>query len=456
LGQSFPDLWQLRRGQVPAYPDAVLFPSTPVEVQKVLAVASREGIAVIPRGGGTSVVGGVSVPADPRPKVVLSLEKLAGLVSLDGRSGLATFLAGTPGPEVEKALSASGFCLGHEPQSWALSTVGGWVATRSAGHRSTALGKIEDLLAGVEVALPEGFWCLPPQPASAMGPEWRRLICGSEGKLGVITTATLRVRPSRKEDPGVAFLLPSFPAGLEACRALLQEGLVPEVLRLSDGEETALAMRAAPRGPLASLAQKLLFSLRRFSQGSLLLVGFGNLPGKGRQLRRLLRAHGGLPLGSAPWALWKRDRFIHPYFRDFFLTAGYGVDTFETAAPWSALERLWVGVKRALAEVAAQLEQQVLVLAHLSHAYGDGACLYFTFFWPLRGEEALAHWQQYKAASVEALLAAGGTVSHHHGVGRLHAPYWPKEVGEQGVRALRAMAQSLDPQGILNPGVFGL
>lgn len=452
LGQSFPDLFALRTASQTAFPEAVLLPTTPEEVQKALNVAAREGLAVIPRGGGTSVVGGVSVEDRHRPVVVMALERLRGMESLDGRSGLATFLAGTSGPEVEQTLSANGFWLGHEPQSFELSTVGGWVATRSAGHRSTGIGKIEDLVAGLEVALPSGIWRLPAQPASAMGPEFRRVFCGSEGRLGVITKVTLRLRPRRNQDPGAAFLLPSFSAGLEVCRNLLQRGWAPEVVRLSDAVETAFALRLANLGRLASVARDLLVRWR--PTGCLLLLGFGNVPYGFREMRRMLRAHDAIPLGVSPWEQWKEDRFLHPYFRDWFLSSGYGVDTFETAAPWSALERLYQSVRGALEKVADGLNQRVVVLCHLSHAYKDGACLYFTFFWPLTPSLALEHWRAYKEASVEALLALGGTVSHHHGVGRMHTAYWPKEVGEEGVRGLQSLVQAWDPQGVLNPGAL--
>lgn len=452
LGQSFPDLVALRTGSQAAFPEAVVLPTTPEEVQKTLHVAAREGVAVIPRGGGTSVVGGVSVDGRHQPVVVLSLERLTGMESLDGRSGLATFLAGTSGPEVEQTLSANGFWLGHEPQSFELSTVGGWVATRSAGHRSTGIGKIEELVAGLEVALPSGIWRLPAQPASAMGPEFRRVFCGSEGRLGVITKVTLRVRSRRMQDPGAAFLLPSFSAGLEACRNLLQKGWAPEVLRLSDPMETAFALRLATLGRLASIAKDLLIRWR--PSGCLLLLGFGNVPQGFKEMRRILRTYDAIPLGAGPWEQWKRNRFLHPYLRDWFLSSGYGVDTFETAAPWSALERLYQSVRSALEKAADRLHQRVVVLCHLSHAYKDGACLYFTFFWPLAPLLALEHWQVYKEASVEVLLALGGTVSHHHGVGRMHATYLPKEVGEEGVRGLQSLAKAWDPHGVLNPGAL--
>lgn len=452
-GQSFPDILSLRTKTLRCFPDAVLLPASPEEVLRVLAAARKHQVAVIPRGGGTSVVGGVTVPDDDRPVIVLSLERLVGLVSLDGRSGLATFRAGTAGPQLEAELAANGFWLGHEPQSFELSTVGGWVATRSAGHRSTGVGKIEDLVAGVEVALPDGLWRLAPVPASAAGPELRRVLCGSEGRLGVFTQVTLRVRPRPAEDPGLALLLPSWEEGLEACRRLLQEGLHPQVLRLSDPEETAFGLRLAALKGLARLARDFVFSRKRFARGCLLLVGGGEALALGLA-RRLARQVGGLVLGERGWHQWKRDRFALPYLRDTFLSAGFGVDTFETAAAWSALPRLYAAVRQRLAQAGEAMGQRVFVLCHLSHAYRDGACLYFTFFWPLLRGQELESWQRYKEASVEAILAHGGTVSHHHGVGRMHAPYVARELGEEGVALLRALARSVDPAGILNPGVF--
>ncbi len=452
-GQSFPDILAFRTKTLASVPDAVIFPASPQEVVRVLAEASRHGVAVIPRGGGTSVVGGVTVPRLSQPVVVLSLERLSGLVSLDGRSGLATFWAGTVGPRVEAELAANGFWLGHEPQSFELSTVGGWVATRSAGHRSTGVGKIEDLVAGAEAAVPGGLWRLSPLPASAAGPELRRLLCGSEGRLGVLTQVTLKVRPKPVSDPGLALLLPSWEDGVELCRTLLQEGLTPQVLRLSDPPETTFGLQLVTLSGLARMASSFLFSRKRFARPSLLLVGGG----EGAPLaaaRRLARKAGGVVLGKGIWEKWRRDRFAHPYLRDAFLSAGFGVDTFETAAPWSALLRLYAAVQGKLRQAAESLGQRVLVLGHLSHAYRDGACLYFTFFWPLRRGYEREHWQVYKHASLEAILSAGGTVSHHHGVGRMHAEVLPGEIGHEGVEALRALAKSVDPAGILNPGVL--
>jgi len=453
-GHSLPDLLALRTGTVAAFPDAVCLPESSKQVVEVLKAASASGVTVIPRGGGTSVVGGVTVRPGARPVVVLSLERLRGLVRVDATSRLATFRAGTLGPEVEAALAPHGLRLGHEPQSFELSTVGGWVATRSAGHRSTGVGKIDELVAGVEVATPAGLWQLPAQPASAAGPELRRLVVGSEGRLGVITEATLRVRPLPECEDGLAVLMPGWASGVDACRELLQAEIPLEVLRLSDACESSFGTTLVSLPPLAARVSRALFSLRRYRQGCLLLLGWAGGAQEatlGRQAAaRVWRAAGGLALGQSGWRRWRAERFRHPYLRDELLSEGWGVDTLETAAPWATLGTVYSAVREAMKGSGVR----VAILCHLSHAYRDGASLYFTFLWPLAHGAELAQWGALKRAATEALLTAGGTLSHHHGVGTIHAPYLAREVGRTGVAALSTLAQEIDPQGVLNPGVL--
>ena len=458
VGQSFPDLVALRTGRPLACPDAVAEPADAGELAAVLGVAARHGVAVVVRGGGTSVVGGVTVPPRPDPVVVVSLARLRGLVDLDRSSLLATFLAGTTGPEVEAALAASGLRLGHEPQSFELSTVGGWVATRSAGARSCGVGKIDDLVAGVELAGTHGTWRLAPQPASAAGPELRRLVLGSEGRLGVVSTATLRVRARPEAERGTVVVLPGWADGLACCCELIQSGVPLEVMRLSDPGETAFGTTLVELSPLATRAARLLFGSRRFAEGCALLLGWAGSPreiGRARAAaRRVWRRHGGLAVGAAGWQRWLRERFRHPYLRDALLSAGWGVDTFETAAPWRGLAALHDAVSGALERAAAGCGFEVAVLCHVSHAYRDGASLYFTMLWPLRPGRELADWRELKRGATATLLAGGGTLSHHHGVGTMHAPFLPQEIGAPGVAVLRAATRALDPEGILNPGVL--
>jgi alkyldihydroxyacetonephosphate synthase len=457
-GRSFPDLVALRTGRIAAFPDAVCFPESAEQVAAVLRLAAAEGMTVIPHGGGTSVVGGVTVESGSRPVVVLALERLRGLAGLDSVSLLATFRAGTLGPEVEAALATHGLRLGHEPQSFEFSSVGGWIATRSAGHRSTGIGKIEELVAGLEVATPHGLWRLPPQPASAAGPELRRFVIGSEGRLGVVTEATLRVRRRPEAEDGMAALLPSWSAGVEVCRELLQRGLPPEVLRLSDPSETSFANALTELAALQERIRRVLFGLRRFRHGCFLLLGWA---GDSQEVilapqvaARLVREAGGVPLGRSGWRRWLAERFRHPYLRDELLSHGWGLDTIETATSWSRLDDVRAAVNLALDRAAGAEGFRVAELCHLSHAYRDGASLYFTVFWPLRPGRELADWGALKHAATTALLAAGGTVSHHHGVGRMHAPFLAAEIGATGVATLGNLARTLDPGGTLNPGVL--
>jgi len=310
----------------------------------------------------------------------------------------------------------------------------------------------------IEVATPGGVWRLPAQPASAAGPELRRLVIGSEGRVGVITEATLRVRRVPECRDGVAVLLPGWSAGMEVCRALLQRGPVPEVVRLSDPDETSFGVALTELPRLASSVRDAIFGLRRFRRGCLLLFEWAGSLQEVTLARQtaagMWRDAGGFGLGRSGWRRWLDERFRHPYVRDVLLSAGWGVDTLETAAPWSALAALHDAVREAMAVGAGQAGFHSAVLCHLSHAYRDGASLYFTFLWPLRRGDEIGQWQAIKDAASEAILVNGGTITHHHGVGTMHAPYREREVGKQGVAALAAVTRTLDPHGVLNPGVL--
>jgi len=314
------------------------------------------------------------------------------------------------------------------------------------------------LVAGLEVATVDGLWRLPALPASAAGPELRRLLVGSEGRFGVITEATLRVRPLPMHEDGAVVLMPGWEAGVTACRELVQAGVAIEVLRLSDPTETSFAQTLIHMSPVAARVSGLLFRTKRFREGCALLLGWTGTPAEVRSARlaaaEIWRAHGGLAVGRGGWRRWRNDRFHHPYLRDTLLGQGWGVDTFETAATWSDLPALHAGVRAALDGAGRPLGLGVAVLCHLSHAYADGASHYFTFFWPLRAGRAVADWRALKEAATRGLLAAGGTLTHHHGVGTMHAPYLADEIGTQGVRLLGAVAAAADPAGTLNPGVL--
>ena len=456
-GQGLSDLVRLRSGTVPAAPDGVLRPRDAAAVTEAIAACSREGVHVTPWGGGTSVTGGVNAQptrrADDPPGIVLDLEYLSGLLALDERSGLATFGAGTTGPAVEAALAPHGLTLGHFPQSWELSTVGGWIATRASGQESLGCGRIEDLVAGVDAVAPAGAIRVAPRPAAAIGPDPLGLLLGCEGRLAVLTAATLRVRPRPREREVRAWLLPDWVAAIDAVRELARSGAALAMLRLSDPAETEVAMATGLAGhALAGQALRGLLRLRgRRGYGCLLLVGAAGEPGVLWHAHgiagEILRRFHAVALGAGPGRKWLGDRFRHPYLRDALLDRGIATDTFETAAPWSALPQLADAVREAL---------PVPVLAHVSHPYRDGASLYFTFFFPCAAEAdvTVAHWAALKRAATGALLAAGGVLSHHHGVVSWHAPWHRAAVGDAVADALTAAAASLDPHGVLNPGAL--
>ncbi len=341
-GQGLPDILRLRVGAVPVAPDAVVRPADRDQVVRVLEGCAHAGVVVVPWGGGTSVTGGVNPPGGERPAVSLALDHLAGLFRLDTESGLATVGAGTTGPALEAALAHHGFTLGHFPQSWELSTVGGWIVTRSSGQESLGYGRIEDMVAGLDLVAPGGALSLPPLPASAAGPDLRHLVLGSEGRLGIVTEATLRVRRRPDELIVDTALLPSWQAGSAAARDLTRCGLPLTLLRLSDPDETQVAMAVGLAGSPAATLVRGVLRLRGMSRNAcLLLTGASGDREPTRRLlgraRLVVRRYGGMVLGRRPGRHWREDRFRHPYLRDALLDRGIATDTLETAAPWALL-----------------------------------------------------------------------------------------------------------------------
>jgi len=460
-GQGLVDVLRLRTGRVTALPDAVLRPTAADDVAAVLGACASAGVRVIPWGGGTSVTGGVNVVAGDGPVVSLDLERMAGVLDLDEVSGLATVGPGTAGPRLEAELATRGFTLGHFPQSWELATVGGWVATRSSGQESLGYGRIEDMVAGLELVAPRDRLWLPAQPASAAGPDLRQLVMGSEGRLGVITEVTLRVR-RRPDELGVdAALLPDLDRGLEAARQLTLSGLPLSVLRLSDTAETQVAMAVGlASSRFAGLARRWLRLRGIGPDACLLLMGSAGHPDDVAQAlaaaRSIVRSHGAVTLGRGPGEHWKRDRFRHPYLRESLLDLGYATDTLETATRWSAVAVLRERVATAIAIALTACDERVAVLCHVSHPYRDGASLYFTFFFRCAAdpEATIAHWARIKRAANDALVEGGATLSHHHGIGQWHAPWLESEIGADAVGLIQAAARRLDPAGILNPHVL--
>ncbi|MEA2385883.1 MAG: alkyldihydroxyacetonephosphate synthase [Thermoleophilaceae bacterium] len=442
LGKSYPDLVRARSGDAASAPDAVVYPGSHDEVVAVLELCAAARIAVVPFGGGSSVVGGV----EPRREgfdgaISLDLARMDRMVASDPVSLTATFEPGCSGPRVEELLAAEGLTLGHFPQSWEYATLGGFVATRSAGRASTGYGRIDELVLGVRLAAPEGTIDLAPLPASAAGPKLRDLIVGSEGALGVITQATLAVRPRPAVKLNEGWVVDSWQAGCDALRAMEQAGEAADVCRLSDEAETALNAAAsghdAPGPCLAVVGWE--------GEGA-------DVTRRAERTRGHLERAGARPLGEEAGARAGRNYFAGPYLRDELLGMGVLVETLETATTWSRLQELYAGVGDALRSALEERGTPAMVMCHVSHLYRSGASLYFSFFARQERGAELEQWHAAKTAACDAIVAHGGTITHHHAIGRDHAPWMTEEIGELGVEAIRAVKGRLDPAGIMNPG----
>ncbi|NHN55146.1 FAD-binding oxidoreductase [Calidifontibacter sp. DB0510] len=457
-GKSYLDLLRARTGETAYAPDAVLLPADGEQIAGVLALAAEHGFTVIPYGGGTSVVGGLTA-SDPRPHLSLDLRRLAGLVALDEVSGTATFGAGTRAIDAERALRERGWTLGHYPQSYQQASIGGFVATRSAGQSSSGYGRIDDMVLAARAVTPAGEVAFGERsPATAAGPRLLDLVVGNEGACAVITQATLRVHRAPSATRHAAYAFPSFEAAAAALREMVQtlghDGQ-PDVTRVSDADETRVSLMLAGR------AGRVLGSYlrgRRMPDASLMILLWHDssdaaAAARAKRATPILRAHGAVALPARIARGWEHGRFRAPYLRDELMTRGVFVETLETATTWSNLPRLYAVVRQAISTALASLDTSGIVQCHISHVYHSGASLYFTYL-AREADDPAEQWRAVKAAASSAIVAAEGTITHHHAVGRDHRDYLEEEIGEVGARILRAVKAELDPHDVLNPGVL--
>lgn len=457
-GHSLPDWIALRYGIVASFPDGVALPGSETEVEKLIAFASTVGACLIPYGGGTSVVGHINPPpSNDRPVLTVSLERLRRLIDLDERSRLAVFQAGVTGPHLEAQLRAHSFTLGHFPQSFEYSTLGGWIATRSSGQQSLLYGRIEDLFAGGRLIAPAGSLEMPPFPASAAGPDLRELVLGSEGRLGILTRAIVRISPVPESEKFYGLFFPDWERGLEAVKTMAQEKLPLSMLRLSDSTETETSLVLVGNERLIRLLQGLLRVRGLKEEKCLLFLGISGPETQTKRTRRwaldIARAHGAIHVGQRMGTEWRKSRFKTPYLRNTLWDLGYGVDTLETALTWTDLPAAGRAILQSLGEGLADHGERVLAFAHVSHVYPTGASLYVTYLFRLTSsaEQTLSRWHRLKTAATQAILAHSGTISHQHGIGLDHRLWLPQEKGPLALRSLEALVRSLDPQGIMNP-----
>ena len=447
-GKSTPDLLRMRQGDGADAPDAVVLPADHAEVAAVVSWCTERRVAVVPFGGGTSVVGGLAARRDGYAGVLaLDLRRLDRLVSVDRVSMTAVLEAGLRGPQAEALLAEHGLTLGHFPQSFEYASIGGFAATRSSGQASAGYGRFDELVVGLTVATPIGTLELGTAPASAAGPDLRELVLGSEGAFGVITSVTVRVRAVPEEKVYETWRFGSFTDGVSALRDLVQHECAPTVLRLSDENETALNLAKPDEVGSDS------------GGGCLVVTGFEGTPAEVARQRAAVTARlgaaGGTSLGAEDGAAWAAGRFHGPYLRDAMLDIGVLVETLETATFWSNLPRLYAAVGSALTTALTPEGEQggPIVLCHISHVYETGASLYFTVATRQSGD-GLAQWARAKAAASDAMVDVGATITHHHAVGRDHLPWLARAIGPVGVEMLRAVKERLDPAGVLNPGAL--
>lgn len=458
-GKSSLDLLEWRQaagstatGHVINAPDAVLAPATEEQVAKVLRYCTEHKIAVVPFGGGTSVVGGLT-PADSdgsrtfRAVVSLDLARFDKLTDVDAESGLATLGAGLTGPAAELLLAEHGLQIGHYPQSFPYATIGGYAVTRSSGQNSAGYGRFDDMVREMTLVTPSGTMTVgQASPASAAGPDLRELIMGSEGAFGVVTRVRLRVHPVPQVKRYEAFTFKDFPSGVAALRAVTQTGTGPTVIRLSDEIESSVNLSSGDKA-----------GETKSPPGCMCITMYEGTPehtaSRHKETRDLLLSMGARSVGEDPARHWEQGRFNAPVLRDSLLDAGALCETLETATDWSNVPRLKKAVGDALASSLNDSGTMALIMCHISHVYAEGCSLYFTIVAAQKGD-AVAQWRAAKTAVTRALTENGGTVTHHHAVGKDHQPFMGAEIGELGLEILRAVKNRLDPAGIMNPGTL--
>jgi alkyldihydroxyacetonephosphate synthase len=464
-GKCLRDLVRHRRGEIGRIPDAVVRPGDEEAARAVMSTAVDADAVLIPFGGGTNISGSLEAPAsEARPIISVDLGRMDAVLAIDADSGLARVQPGVFGPHLERQLNARGWTLGHFPDSFTHSTLGGWIATRSSGMQSDKYGDVADITRGLRVATPAGMLVTRPVPHTSTGPSVREMVLGSEGRLGIITEATVHVHRVPERRTILGYLFPTWPAGLAAMREIAAGEVSPSVTRVSDSYETAFSF-STKRGD-SLLDQVKSRALREFLQRRrgydleamcLSFIGYegarDHVAGQRKLVGRIVKRHGGICIGSGPGELYDQKKFDTPYIRDFLLDRGALADVSETAAPWSLLGPLYDNVMAEARASFAELGVTGYIMCHLSHSYHAGACLYFTFaFMPSGLREELEEYDVVKSAIQQAFVDSGATLSHHHAVGIEHARWLEEDVSTPGVQMLRALFVGMDPGGNLNPG----
>jgi alkyldihydroxyacetonephosphate synthase len=463
FGKSLRDLVRIRASDLRRIPDVVVYPADEAQVVAVLDAVVAADAVLIPFGGGSNIAGSLEAPADETRQVVsLDMGRLNKVLDIDEESGLARIEAGALGPDLEKQLGERGWTMGHFPDSFTHSSLGGWIATRSSGMQSDKFGDIADITRALRVVQPGGTLATRAVPVTSTGPSVREMILGSEGRLGIITEATVQVHRKPEKRVVLGYFFPDWKRSVAAMQAISASDATPSITRISDSRETAFsfATRKTSKGVSKLMSSALIAVLKKrgwdLEQMCLSFIGYeGSAEHVARQrklVKKIVSAHGGIVVGAGPGALYDQKKFDTPYIRDFLLDRGALADVSETAASWSHLMPLYDTTVEQVNKAFAQLGVKGWVMCHLSHSYHTGACLYFTFaFKPSEGDP-IAQYDAVKSAAQQAFIDAGGTLSHHHAVGTEHSRWLGDDISEPGVQMVQGIFGVVDPGRNLNPG----
>ncbi|HEY9291039.1 MAG TPA: FAD-binding oxidoreductase [Microlunatus sp.] len=459
-GKSIRDLLRIRAGDLPRVPDVVVYPGDEDEVQAIVDLAVAADAVLIPFGGGSNISGSLEPPpAESRTVISLDMGRMNKVLDIDEESGLARIQAGAQGPDLEEQLNRRGWTVGHYPDSFTHSTIGGWVATRSSGMQSDKYGDISDITRGVRVATPGGELVLRPLPSTSTGPSVREMILGSEGRLGVITEVNAQVHRLPDERVIMAYFYPTFDAGLEAMQEISLLDSRPSITRVSDARETGFTMATAKK---SSAGQAILFKVLKrrgwdLDKMCLSFVGYegtkGHVSRQQAEVKEIVKKHGGIGVGKGPGVLYDQKKFDTPYIRDFLLDWGGAADVSETAGPWSNLKDLYYNTIQAANDAYEELGiDPGWVMCHLSHSYHSGACLYFTFAFVYGDRDPMPLYDKVKSAIQQSFIDNGGTLSHHHAVGTEHSAWLSQDISPAGAKIMKGLFAAVDPGRNFNPG----
>jgi alkyldihydroxyacetonephosphate synthase len=462
-GKSLRDLVRIRANQIERTPDVVVYPETESEIQQIVDIAVSANAVIIPFGGGSNI-GGSLEPLRTEKRVVISLDmgRMNKVLEIDSDAGLARIQAGALGPDLEEQLAGKGWTIGHFPDSFTHSTLGGWIATRSSGMQSDKYGDIADITRGLRLVRPGGTVVIRPIPSASNGPSVREMILGSEGRLGIVTEAWVQVHRVPEKRDVYAYFFPNFEVGLKAMQEIAESDATPSITRVSDNMETrfSLATSKESHGITKFISGSVLPAIFKSKGWNLdeICLSFIGYEGSERHAKlqkklvdAIVKKHNGMGVGTGPGILYDQKKFDTPYIRDFLLDRGAAGDVSESAAPWSKLQGLHDGVVKAAHDAFDRIGRQGVIISHLSHSYHSGACLYFTFGFVF-GKDALHDYDIVKSAIQQAFIDNGGSISHHHGVGLEHAPWLEQDISASGMAVMQGLFDSVDPKGNFNPG----